>query len=88
MTSSPPVQSIAAEPAKRVSPNGCELGPGGSCLTHTRTSKSAEGPQWYLIVKLIGDPTTDTSDVKPETCRSLPQCTDVSKVKAERQVGV
>ena len=31
--SAPPVQSIAAEPAKRVSSNGCELGPGGSCLT-------------------------------------------------------
>jgi hypothetical protein len=37
----PPVQSIAAEPAERVSSNRCELGQRGSCLTHTRTSMAA-----------------------------------------------
>ena len=35
-------------------------------MTHTRTSKSAEGPWWFLIVKLKA-PTTDTSDVEPNT---------------------
>ena len=30
-----------------------ELGQGGSCLTHTRTSKSTKGSYWFPIVKLV-----------------------------------
>ena len=73
---------------KGLSSNGCELGQRGSCLKHPDKASRLKARGGIPSLKFTGAPTTDTSDIKPNTCRGFLQCTEVSKVKGGRQVGV